>query len=158
MLYCQYCFNLMQSQKTLMKANMWRVGSVDVNWSWKSHPVLLHLHYFVAKTWWKTEMRKKEHVSKNREFLVLTSKKRVLIAEFLGGFVAACTWNFQHLVVIWKNAYWLSLVGWDRKIFGSWLWSTDQVQWSPSVRPGAKYFLVWPSHSVNKDILWHFES
>lgn len=104
----------MQSQKTLMKANMWRVGSVDVNWSWKSHPVLLHSHYFVAKTWWKTEMRKKEHVSKNREFLVLTSKKRVLIAEFLGGFCCCMYLKFSTSSGHMKKCL-LTQFGWVRQ-------------------------------------------
>ena len=59
-------------------------------------------------------MRKKEHVSKNREFLVLTSKKRVLIAEFLGGFCCCMYLKFSTSSSHMKECL-LTQFGWVRQ-------------------------------------------
>lgn len=59
-------------------------------------------------------MRKKEHVSKNREFLVLTSKKRVLIAEFLGGFCCCMYLKFSTSSGHMKKCL-LTQFGWVRQ-------------------------------------------
>ena len=59
-------------------------------------------------------MRKKEHVSKNREFLVLTSKKRVLIAEFLGRFCCCMYLKFSTSSGHMKKCL-LTQFGWVRQ-------------------------------------------
>lgn len=59
-------------------------------------------------------MRKKEHVSKNREFLVLTSKKRVLIAEVLGGFCCCMYLKFSTSSGHMKKCL-LTQFGWVRQ-------------------------------------------
>lgn len=59
-------------------------------------------------------MRKKEHVSKNREFLVLTSKKRVFIAEFLGGFCCCMYLKFSTSSSHMKECL-LTQFGWVRQ-------------------------------------------